>query len=76
MAHDHSDAAAHAGHAAAHAHPSGATYVKVGAILTLITVVEVWAYYVPALVASPFFNPGLIIMSAVTTLIFVSRHNT
>ena len=50
---------------AAHVHPSGTTYVKVGAILTLITVLEVWAYYVPALVASPFFNPGLIIMSAV-----------
>jgi cytochrome c oxidase subunit 4 len=50
--------------AAAHAHPSGATYVKVGAILTLITVVEVWAYYVPVLVASPWFNPALIILSA------------
>lgn len=49
----------------AHAHPSGATYVKVGAILTLITIVEVWAYYVPALVASAWFNPALIFMSAV-----------
>lgn len=49
---------------AAHAHPSGATYVKVGVILTLITVVEVWAYYVPAMVASRWFNPALIIMSA------------
>lgn len=48
----------------AHAHPSGTTYVKVGAILTLITIVEVWAYYVPALVASPLFNPSLIILSA------------
>jgi cytochrome c oxidase subunit 4 len=47
-----------------HAHPSGATYLKVAAILTLITVVEVWAYYVPVLVASPLFNPALILMSA------------
>ena len=45
---------------AAHAHPNGATYVKVGVILTLITVFEVWAYYIPSLVASPFFNPGLV----------------
>ncbi|MDH5234386.1 MAG: cytochrome C oxidase subunit IV family protein [Gemmatimonadota bacterium] len=50
---------------AAHAHPDGWTYVKVGVILTLITVIEVWAYYVPALVAHPFFNPGLIILSAI-----------
>lgn len=56
---------------AAHAHPTGATYLKVAIILTLITIVEVWAYYVPALVASPFFNPGLIIMSAVKFAIVV-----
>lgn len=56
---------------AAHAHPTGATYVKIGAILTIITVLEVWAYYVPSLVASPFFNPGLLIMSAVKFAIVV-----
>ena len=28
----------------AHAHPSGATYLKVALILTIVTVVEVWAY--------------------------------
>ena len=56
---------------AEHAHPSGATYLKVAVILTLITIVEVWAYYVPALVASPFFNPSLIIMSAVKFVIVV-----
>ena len=56
---EHSKAAAHSHH------PSGTTYVKVGAILTIITVLEVWAYYIPALVASPWFNPGLIVMSAV-----------
>ena len=64
MSHDPQHAAPH-GTDTAHAHPSGATYVKVGAILTIITAVEVWAYYVPALVASPWFNPALIIMSAV-----------
>ena len=54
-----------------HAHPSGATYLKVAAILTMITVVEVWAYYVPALVVSPLFNPALIFMSAVKFAIVV-----
>lgn len=56
---------------AAHAHPTGATYIKVAIILTLITVVEVWAYYIPSLVASPLFNPALIIMSAAKFAIVV-----
>jgi cytochrome c oxidase subunit 4 len=60
MAHD----AKHGGEHAAHAHPTGATYLKIFVILTLITVIEVWAYYIPALVASPLFNPSLIAMSA------------
>ncbi|MEY4608395.1 MAG: hypothetical protein RL625_612 [Gemmatimonadota bacterium] len=58
-------------HAAAHAHPTGATYLKVAVILTLITVIEVWAYYIPVLVASPWFNPSLIIMSAAKFAIVV-----
>jgi len=68
MSHDPSTSAPHA---AAHAHPTGATYVKVGAILTFITAVEVWAYYVPALVASRWFNPALIAMSAAKFAIVV-----
>lgn len=55
----------------AHAHPTGATYLKVAAILTLITVIEVWAYYIPALVNSPLFNPSLLIMSAAKFAIVV-----
>ena len=62
---------AHGHAAAAHAHPTGATYLKVAVILALITVVEVWAYYIPALVASPLFNPSLIFMSAVKFAIVV-----
>jgi cytochrome c oxidase subunit 4 len=58
-------AAAH-GHDADHAHhPSPATYLKTGIFLTVITIVEVWAYYIPAWVASRFFVPSLLIMSAV-----------
>ncbi len=64
MAHD-------AEHAAAHAHPTGATYLKVAFILTFITAVEVWAYYIPSIVASPLFNPALIIMSAAKFVIVV-----
>ncbi len=63
----HSDPAATTPHAAAqeHHHPTWQTYVKVGAVLTAITVAEVWAYYVPSLVASRIFVPMLLIMSAV-----------
>ncbi len=49
---------------AAHAHPTGNQYAVIALILTAITVVEVWAYYIPSLVASPLFNPALIAMSA------------
>ncbi len=68
------------GHAEAHAHdmndshaghPTAGVYLKVGVILTLITVVEVWAYYIPALVASNFFVPLLLILSAVKFVIVV-----
>jgi cytochrome c oxidase subunit 4 len=48
-----------------HEHPTWSTYWKVALFLTLITVAEVWAYYIPALVASRVFVPGLLIMSAV-----------
>ncbi len=56
------DAHGHAEHAH---HPTAKTYLIVGAILTLITVVEVWAYYIPSFVASRAFVPALLIMSAV-----------
>ncbi len=56
---------------AAHAHPTGSLYLKIFAILTVITAIEVWAYYIPSLVASPLFNPALIIMSAAKFAIVV-----
>jgi cytochrome c oxidase subunit 4 len=62
---------AHDAKAHAHAHPTGNTYLKIFVILTLITVVEVWAYYIPSLVASPLFNPSLIAMSAAKFVIVV-----
>ena len=46
-------------------HPGWSTYWKVALFLTIITVVEVWAYYIPALVESAIFVPALLIMSAV-----------
>ncbi|HYD54143.1 MAG TPA: cytochrome C oxidase subunit IV family protein [Gemmatimonadaceae bacterium] len=46
-------------------HPTWGTYWKVAVFLTAITIVEVWAYYIPAWVNSRAFAPSLIIMSAV-----------
>jgi cytochrome c oxidase subunit 4 len=75
MAHEptHSDPAAIDSHAAAeeHYHPGWSTYWKVALILTLITVVEVWAYYIPSFVASRAFVPSLLIMSVVKFAIVV-----
>ena len=39
----------------AHEHPTWKQYRWVALILTVITALEVWAYYMPRLVASPFF---------------------
>src|SRR3990170_4505759 len=54
-----------------HAHPTWSTYWKVVLILTVITAVEVWVYYIPAFVASRLFVPSLLIMSAVKFVIVV-----
>ena len=80
MAHDpaHESAAnvEHAALGAEHEHPTWSTYWKVALILTLITVVEVWIYYIPAFVASRLFVPSLLIMSAVkfVTVILFYMH--
>jgi cytochrome c oxidase subunit IV len=63
--------AGHAHDAAHEHHPTAGTYVKVGVILTLITVWEVWAYYIPSLVASKVFIPMLLILSAIKFAIVV-----
>ena len=77
MAHDpkHEEHHANVDHAAMgieHEHPTWSVYWKVATILTLITVVEVWIYYVPAIVASRAFVPMLLIMSAVKFFIVVA----
>ena len=74
---DSADAQAHAPHAEEeHAHPTWSTYWKVALILTLITVGEVWAYYIPSFVASRAFVPTLLILSAVkfVTVILFYMH--
>ena len=53
-------------------HPTWSTYWKVALILTLITMVEVWVYYIPSIVASRAFVPMLLIMSAVKFFIVVA----
>ena len=68
MAHEH---AGHDNPDHAHEHPTWKQYKWVALILTLITVFEVWAYYIPSLVASAVFVPLLLIMSAVTFIIVV-----
>ena len=72
MEHDptHTDAAPPA-HVESH-HPQWPTYWKVALILTLITVGEVWMYYVPAIVASRAFVPGLLVLSALKFAIVVA----
>jgi cytochrome c oxidase subunit 4 len=52
-------------------HPTWDTYWKVAVILTLITAIEVWVYYVPAITQSRLFVPMLLFMSAVKFAIVV-----
>ena len=63
--------AGHAHHPDEKPHPTWKQYKWVALILTLITVVEVWVYYIPSFVASRLFVPSLLIMSAVKFFIVV-----
>ena len=74
MAHDPHDSASHVDHASlgeVHEHPTWGTYKWVALVLTVITVIEVWVYYIPSFVASPLFIPFLLIMSAIKFVIVV-----
>jgi cytochrome c oxidase subunit 4 len=52
-----------------HAHPTAGTYLRVAAILTVLTVIEVGVFYVPAF--HPFLAPVLLFLSAVKFAIVV-----
>jgi cytochrome c oxidase subunit 4 len=54
-----------------HEHPTWKQYKWVALWLTLITMVEVWLYYMRAFKASPYFVPTLLILSAVKFAIVV-----
>jgi len=66
MANEHHDAAH-----AVHQHPTWKQYKWVALVLFVITVVEVWVYYIPSFVASKLFVPSLLIMSVVKFIIVV-----
>jgi cytochrome c oxidase subunit 4 len=55
----------------AHPHPTWSTYKWVALVLVVITVIEVWVYYIPQFVASRLFVPSLLIMSAAKFVIVV-----
>jgi cytochrome c oxidase subunit IV len=58
-------------HAEEH-HPTWSIYWKVALILTAITAVEVWIYYLPSFVATRAFVPTLLFASAVKFAIVVA----
>ena len=60
---------AHADHV--HEHPTWKQYKWVALWLFLITVVEVWAYYIPVLVNSKAFVPSILVMMVVKFAIVV-----
>jgi cytochrome c oxidase subunit IV len=68
---DHVAAADHTAMGEVHEHPTWKQYKWVALILFVITVVEVWVYYIPSFVASPLFVPALLIMSAAKFAIVV-----
>ncbi len=63
--------AGHTPHPGEKPHPTWKQYKWVALILTVITIVEVWIYYIPSFVASRLFVPALLIMSAVKFAIVV-----
>jgi cytochrome c oxidase subunit IV len=56
---------------AVHEHPTWSIYWKVALLLTVITVAEVWCYYVKSFVASHYFIPTLLALSAFKFVIVV-----
>jgi cytochrome c oxidase subunit 4 len=68
------DAHGHGGTAVAHVHeehPTWSLYWKIALILTVITAVEVSAYYIPAWESSWVYVPSMLIMSAAKFAIVV-----
>jgi cytochrome c oxidase subunit 4 len=71
-AHAPAAAGAHGGdHGHDEEHPGWSIYWKVALILTIITAVEVSAYYIPAWEESWIYVPSMLIMSAVKFVIVV-----
>lgn len=67
VSHDaHGDASAHE-----HTHPDWGTYKWVALILTAITALEVWIYYIPSFTSTKLFVPTLLILSAIKFTIVV-----
>ena len=56
-------------HGQEHKHPPAGTYVAIGVILTIITLIEVGVFYVPAF--KPVLAPVLLILSAAKFAIVV-----
>ena len=50
-------------HADEHAHPTAAVYIRIAVILTILTVIEVGVFYVPAF--HPVLVPVLLVLSAI-----------
>ena len=76
MAADHSDSSlSHDAQGNAspheHTHPDWGTYKWVALILTAITGLEVWIYYLPSFTATKLFVPTLLILSAIKFTIVV-----
>ena len=70
MAHD----AGHDNPDHVHEHPTWKQYKWVALILTLITIIEVWVYYIPSFVVTRLFVPVLLFMSAVKFGIVVAYY--
>lgn len=52
-------------------HPTWQTYVMVGVVLTIITAIEVSAYYIPAWETSRVYVPSMLILSSIKFAIVV-----
>jgi cytochrome c oxidase subunit IV len=63
MAHDHAHDHGHG--EAGHGKPKTALYLITAVILTIITAVEVWIFFIPAIKESAAFIPILLVLSAV-----------
>lgn len=65
---------AHAAHADEHHHPPASVYLRIAAILFILTIFEVGVFYIPGMETAPFFPPILLTLATAKFILVVGYY--